>query len=102
MRPPDLSGKKTKVCEFLREHPSRACTVLYMSTIAIGTWAPVKQQNFNPGAFFFWMRPGARMRPGRILCFPPEFMSRSVAVQMGQPNIESMKIPTLSFSEVSA
>jgi len=63
MRPPDLSGKKTKVCEFLREHPSRACTVLYMSTIAIGTWAPVKQQNFNPGAFFFLDAPGRTDAP---------------------------------------
>jgi len=41
-----------------------------MSTIAIGTWAPVKQQYFNPGASKKKMRPGARMRPGRILCFP--------------------------------
>ena len=68
---PNLSGKKKiRVREFLRERPSRACTVLYMSTIAIGTWAPVKQQYFNPGASKKKMRPGARMRPGRILCFP--------------------------------
>ena len=54
------------VCEFLREHPSRACTVLYMSAIAIGTWAPAKQQYFNPGASRKKMRPGAS---GRILYF---------------------------------
>ena len=57
------------VCEFLREHPSRACTVLYMSAIAIGTWAPAKQQYFNPGASRKKMRPGASGHPGRILCF---------------------------------